>query len=82
MEEDWWLSECEKLETAGEREKWKIIGRLTNCTSATQVQPIRKIDNSGVTVHTCLRMQIYVVNWRTIIYAELTLNSLQWKKVT
>jgi len=28
--EEWWLSECQKLVNAPEKQKWKIIDRLTN----------------------------------------------------
>ena len=47
-EDQWWLTECEKLEEADERQKWKIIGRLTNQVMATTVQPLRRTTDKGV----------------------------------
>ena len=43
-EEEWWLSECEKLSEVSESQKWKLINKLTN-QSSTTVQPILKICN-------------------------------------
>jgi len=45
-EEEWWNAECEKLSTASESEKWKLINKLTN-QSNSSVQPIFK-DCNGV----------------------------------
>jgi len=48
-ENDWWLSECDKLSLASDSEKWKIIGRLTSQSGHQSVQPIRKtIDGNSV----------------------------------
>jgi len=43
-EEEWWLSECEKLSEVSESQKWKLINKLTN-QSSTAVQPILKVCN-------------------------------------
>ena len=48
-EDEWWLAECEKLEVASEKEKWKIINKLTSHTVSSEVQPIRKTDDNGST---------------------------------
>jgi len=48
-ENDWWLSECDKLSLASDSEKWRIIGRLTNQSGHQSVQPIRKtIDGNSI----------------------------------
>jgi len=41
-EEEWWLNECNKLPRFGESQIWKIINKLTNQDTSTQVQPIKK----------------------------------------
>ena len=45
VESDWWFSECGKIAKSSEREKWKIIDRLTNQSNFNEVQPIRKVEN-------------------------------------
>ena len=45
-ENEWWFSECEKIAKSSEREKWRIIERLTNQSHFNEIQPIRK-DNNG-----------------------------------
>jgi len=47
-EQQWWLRECEKLNSASEGEKWKIISRLTNQITTSDVQPIRKLQNGKI----------------------------------
>jgi len=46
-EHELWLSECGKLSSASEREKWKTINTLTNLSNESQVQPIRKVENGN-----------------------------------
>ena len=46
-ERDWWLTEAEKLENVSDRDKWRMINRLTNHSSLSHVQPIRKVDENG-----------------------------------
>jgi len=48
--EEWWLSECQSLIHAPEKQKWKIIDRLTNQSQASGLQPIKRIEN-GETVY-------------------------------
>ena len=47
-EDEWWLSECEKLQNAGEKEKWKIISRLMNHTLVTDVWRIRSMTEVAI----------------------------------
>ena len=42
-ESEWLQLELKKLSEASEREKWKIIRRLTNDTIVAEVQPVRKL---------------------------------------
>jgi len=64
-EDEWWLSECEKLQNAGEKEKWKIISRLMNHTVVTDVWRIRKYDRGGY-IYSSLMMKTFGVSWRVI----------------
>jgi len=48
-EYDWWLTECEKLQGPNEHEKWKITNKLTNQSSYSTVQPIKKTVNGNDT---------------------------------
>jgi len=51
-EEEWWISECDKLSEVSNSEKWKLINKLTNQSNMV-VQPIRK---------TCNVVQNYLFN--------------------
>ena len=51
-EHELWLSECGKLCSASEREKWKTINTLTNLSNESQVQPIRKVENGNSRITT------------------------------
>jgi len=51
-EHELWLSECGKLSSASEREKWKTINTLTNLSNESQVQPIRKVENGNSRITT------------------------------
>ena len=44
-EDEWWQSQCQKLEEVNENEKWKIIRRLMNDANHGYVQPIKKTVN-------------------------------------
>jgi len=44
-ENDWWISECQRLTYLNESEKWKMINKLTNQSTSAGVQPIRKSCN-------------------------------------
>ena len=40
-EQEYWLSQCKKIDTSDDRRKWKAINRLTNQQPASKVRPIR-----------------------------------------
>jgi len=40
-ERKYWLSQCNKLTTVSEKDKWKLINKLTNQQVSGAVQPIR-----------------------------------------
>ena len=40
-EQEYWLSQCKKIDTLGDRRKWKAINRLTNQQPASKVRLIR-----------------------------------------
>ena len=46
-EQEWWLSECQKLTDANDSTKWKIIRRLTHQINTVGIQPIRKYENGN-----------------------------------
>ena len=45
VESEWWQSECERLATLNEYDKWKLINKLTNQSNSCGIQPIRKFLN-------------------------------------
>ena len=49
-ENEWWLSECQRLTQLSKSEKWKSINKLTNQSTSVGIQPIKKNCN-GDTVY-------------------------------
>ena len=43
--EEWWSAECQRLYDAPEKQKWKIIDRLTNQSQSSGLQPVKRLVN-------------------------------------